>query len=724
MRRALPLSLQLLLTFVGLLIGMAIVLTTAANTSLVANLEAEASRHVTLAALTREQTLSQLFHLRQQRAEGFLATVESLCSEELERGRLAWVDDCVRPMVDDFRRSERALGAVLTYRDRPIRRTGTRVADQPPAGGALASVVRTRDGSIEYVMRARRRDVALLLQFDHEPVARLFEDPQAFTRSADVFLLDGTGQFLTPSRYRSPKTVARAAALLPHCRSGADGFIDVESNDRSFQSFRPLPVLGTACVGARIEYAEAVAPAEQLRGVLARRAAWFVFVGVVLSLVAAHWISAPVRRLAQSARRLQTGHFDHPIPLGGPSEVRALGLAFNAMGNDLTELVTKEQTARREAEDASRAKDEFLATVSHELRTPLTAVLGWAFILQDDDVDRERLRHGLGVIERSARAQSRLIDDLLDVSRIVSNRLRMVREALPLAVVIEAALDSVRPQALAKHVEIQTDLADSALVLGDARRLEQVVCNLVWNAIKFTDPPGCIRVELKRADRNVLLSISDTGVGISSSFLPYVFDWFRQEDARSRSQSGLGLGLGIGRHIVQLHGGSVRAESQGAGHGTTMTVTLPVHEPATLALAIPAAAQPRPSFAHALDAARILVVEDDDDARELVRATLESAGAQVDAVANARDARREILAEAPDVVVSDIRMPLEDGYSLMRSLRTAGITTPAIALTAYARHEDANEARAAGYQIHLPKPVDAGLLVDAVARLLQNGSVH
>jgi signal transduction histidine kinase/ActR/RegA family two-component response regulator len=715
----------LLLTFVGLLIGMAIVLTTAANSSLVANLEAEASRHVTLAALTREQTLSQLFQLRQRRAEGFLATVESLCSEELGRGRLAWVDDCLRPMVDEFRRTERALGVVLTYRDRPIRRSGTRVSDRLPSGSALASIVRTRDGSIEYAMRARRRNVALFLQFDHEPVARLFDDPQAFTRNADVFLLDFTGQFLTPSRYRPSKTVARAAALLPHCRSGADGFIDVESNDaKSFQSFRALPVLGTACVGARIEYAEALAPAEQLRTALARRAAWFVFVGVVLSLVAAHWISAPVRRLAQSARRLQTGHFDHPIPLGGPSEVRALGLAFNAMGNDLTELVTKEQTARREAEDASRAKDEFLATVSHELRTPLTAVLGWAFILQDDDVDRDRLRHGLGVIERSARAQSRLIDDLLDVSRIVSNRLRMVREPLPLAAVVEAALDSVRPQALAKQVEIQTDLAESALVLGDARRVEQVVCNLVWNAIKFTEPPGRIRVELKRVDRNVLLSISDTGVGISSSFLPYVFDWFRQEDARSRSQSGLGLGLGIVRHIVQLHGGTVRADSKGIGHGTTMTVTLPVHEPATRGLAASAAEQPRPSFAHALDAARVLVVEDDDDARELVRATLESAGAQVDTVANARDARREILADAPDVVVSDIRMPFEDGYSLMRSLRTAGITTPAIALTAYARHEDAVEARAAGFQIHLPKPIDAGLLVDAVASLLENHSVH
>jgi len=299
-----------------------------------------------------------------------------------------------------------------------------------------------------------------------------------------------------------------------------------------------------------------------------------------------------------------------------------------------------------------------------------------------------------------------------------------VREPLSVAAAIEAALDSVRPQAEAKGVHIETDLADSTVILGDGRRLEQVVCNLVWNAIKFTEPPGRILVAVKRIDRTVILTISDTGVGISSSFLPYVFDWFRQEDARSRSQSGLGLGLGIVRHIVELHGGSVRAESQGLGHGTTMTVTFPVHEPATRALAAPAAERPRPSRAHTLDAARVLVVEDDEDARELVRATLENAGAHVDAVASARDARREMMADAPDVLVSDIRMPEEDGYSLMRSLRNAGVVTPAIALTAYARQEDAVEARAAGFQIHLPKPIDAGRLVDAVASLLQDDRIH
>ena len=249
-----------------------------------------------------------------------------------------------------------------------------------------------------------------------------------------------------------------------------------------------------------------------------------------------------------------------------------------------------------------------------------------------------------------------------------------------------------------------------------------MIWNLLWNAIKFTQSGGRITIGLAREERSLVLRVTDTGVGISSSFLPYVFEWFRQEDARARSQAGLGLGLGIVRHIVQLHGGSVRAESRGLGQGATFMVTLPIYEPATIEVS-PGRA-PGARLVHRLDAARVLVVEDDDEARELVKATLERAGASVETVANSRDARREMMTGAPDVLISDIRMPEEDGYALLRSLRGAGIDTPAIALTAYARREDADEARAAGFQIHLPKPVDAARLVDAVATLLRDRNVH
>jgi CheY-like chemotaxis protein len=252
-----------------------------------------------------------------------------------------------------------------------------------------------------------------------------------------------------------------------------------------------------------------------------------------------------------------------------------------------------------------------------------------------------------------------------------------------------------------------------------------VVSNLLWNAIKFTASEGDVHVSLRRAERTLTLAVRDSGVGISKAFLPYVFEWFRQADPRALSQAGLGLGLGIVHHIVQLHGGDVRAESAGEGQGATFTVTLPVFEPAAGSTI---AAQPQDAHpvlaGQPLEAARILVVEDDDVSRELLRLTLERAGAWVDTVTSANEARREMQSDPPDVLISDIRMPEEDGYSLIRSLRSAGIGTPAIALTAFARREDAEEAHAAGFQIHLPKPVDAGLLVNAVAQLLEKDSVR
>ncbi len=725
MRRSIPLSVQLLLTLVALLAGMTAVLTRAAYTSLRTSLETEASRNVDDLTRTREQALTQLFQLRQQHAEGFLASVESLCGEPASPRRLAWVDDCTRTMVNDFRASERALGAVLRYRNRTIRRSGRLIANVVLPPGALTAVVRDATGAVVYAMKATRRQTDLTLLFDDDGVARLFRDISG-AAGDEVMLVDHHGELLAPQRNdMAVLPPEHAAEFLKHCRAGGL-LVDADYRGvKAFQSFRPARALGTACVAAIVGYDQAVAPAERLRADLVTRGAWFVVVGIVLSLLASQWIAAPVRRLAASARKLQTGRFDRPIPLAGPSEVRALGRAFNAMGNDLAELVAKEQAARRVAEQANRSKDEFLATVSHELRTPLNAILGWAQMLRSQKLPADQARHGIEVIERNARAQSQLIEDLLDVSRIVSNRLRLSREPVQLTQIVEDALDSVRPQAAAKQIEIEVTGADSALVLGDPRRLEQVVWNLAWNAVKFTQPSGRVKVQVKRTEREVTLTVADTGVGISSSFLPHIFDWFRQEDARARSQAGLGLGLGIVRHLVQLHGGKVHARSGGLGHGATFTVTLPIYNPPAPVVSAPRRALQSPiPIEHRLDAMRVLVVEDDEDTREIVRRTLEGAGASVEVAASANEARREMLSDAPDVLISDIRMPEEDGYSLIRSLRGAGIGTPAIALTAYARHEDADEARAAGFQMHLAKPIDATQLVDAVATVVKPRDIH
>ena len=727
MRPAVPLSVQLLLTFVGLLLGMTWVLMNSANTSLLSNLEAEAQRTINVATKAREQTLTQLFQLRQQRAEGLLASVQSLCAEPIDRGRLGWVGDCVRTMVDDFRKSERALGVTLSYGNRRLRRSGAPVPAATVPPGSLARVTRAPDGEIEYIMIAAKGQTVLTQRFDSKQVADLFDDQSGLGRTGEVFLVDHSGEFLIPARHESlAPSAERSAEFVQRCNTSVDASVDIDYRRiKTIQSFTPIPALGGACVVARMDYDETVAPAQRMRADLLTRSAWFVIVGVILSLIAAQWISLPVRRLALSARTLQTGRFDRPLPLAGPSEVRALGRAFNVMANHLAELVAKETAARREAEAANRAKDDFLARVSHELRTPLTAVLGWAQMLQSERLPPEQARHALAVIERSARAQRQLIEDLLDVSRIVSNRLRIAREPVPLAAVVDQALDAVRPEAAARKIQIESVLSESGLVLGDARRLEQVVWNLAWNAVKFSQASGKVTVRLTRDGGHLVLSVADTGVGIPSAFLPHVFEWFRQADPAARSQAGLGLGLGIVRNLVQLHGGSVRAESRGEGRGATFIVRLPIHHPAAPMAALPAeTVQPIAGLKDRLSAVRVLVVEDDEDTRELVRATLEHAGAQVETVGSASEARREMLEESPDVLVSDIRMPEEDGYSLIQSLRTAGVTTPAIALTANARREDAEEARTAGFQIHLAKPIDAARLVEAVAALHEQRTIH
>jgi signal transduction histidine kinase len=725
MIRTVPLSVQLVFTFVGLIIGTTAALTTAAYTSSRASLEADARRDVSFATETREQSLTQLFSLRQQRAEGLLASMQSLCGEPAGRGRLAWAPDCVETLVSDFRASERAEGVLLTYRNRVILRSGAAVDPGPP-GNALARIIKKQDGAIEYVMTATLGDAILTTQFGHQEVWALFEGAAGLGAGGELFMVDADGQFLTAPRAGASRVAPPDAAkeILAHCVSGETELEGVDYRGiRAIQSFRPLIALAGACIVARVDYDEALAPAARLRADLVARGAWFVLAGAILSLVAANWISSPLRRLLMSARQLQTGRFDRPIGVAGPSEVRALGRAFNAMGNDLAELVAKEQAARREAESANQSKDDFLATVSHELRTPLSAILGWSHMLKAQQLPPDRMRHGIDVIERNARAQRQLIEDLLDVSRIAANRLRLAREAVRLADVVEAALDAVRPQAAAKGVEVETILADRAPVLGDPRRLEQVVWNLAWNAVKFTPASGRVRVHLVRSSHEAILSVSDTGVGISSEFLPHVFEWFRQADAKSQSQSGLGLGLGIVRHLVQLHGGSVYAESAGEGRGATFTVRLPIYEPTAVGPKHePEREAPVAVTRQRLEDIRVLVVEDDDDTRELLRTMLENAGAVVEGVPSAARARREVFADPPDVLISDIRMPEENGYALMQSLRAAGIETPAIALTAYARREDAVEAQAAGFQIHLPKPVDPGRLIDVVARLASRPS--
>jgi PAS domain S-box-containing protein len=393
------------------------------------------------------------------------------------------------------------------------------------------------------------------------------------------------------------------------------------------------------------------------------------------------------------------------------------------------ELLSREREARRHAEEADRLKDEFLATLSHELRTPLTAIFGWASLLRNGDVPEGEVSEALEIIERNARAQARLVDELLDVSRIITGNLQVDLRPIELATVVEVASSGLKPAAQVKNITLEFESSgEPPIVKGDQGRLRQVVWNLILNAIKFTPRDGQVKVRLKSEGHLVKLIVEDNGEGISPEFLPYVFDRFRQaEGSISRKQGGLGLGLAVVRHLVELHGGSVSAASAGLGQGSTFVVNLPlatedtIRPPKTESVT---ASESRPQ-AKRLQGLRVLIVEDDDDSRSLLSMMLKRHGADVTAASSSQEALSAIYQVTPDVLVSDIGLPGEDGYELMRKVREAspsnGGIAVAIALTGYAGEKDRERALAAGYHEHLAKPVEPIQLVSTIASLIGRG---
>ncbi len=437
------------------------------------------------------------------------------------------------------------------------------------------------------------------------------------------------------------------------------------------------------------------------------------------------------RTMLLNARRLIN-------PNGGPERI-LLGIEDVTERKRAEEAIRvayeQESAARAEAEEANRLKDEFLATISHELRSPLNSILGWAKMLKGRRLDEDESVRALDVIYKSAKAQNQLIGDLLDVSRIITGKSRLDVRMVEPAPIIEAAMDIVRPAADAKKINLVPSLDPAAgPVLGDADRLQQVVWNLLSNAVKFTPAGGEVAVSLERDGANVTITVSDTGEGIEPKFLPFVFDRFRQfEGGTTRAAGGLGLGLAIVRHLVELHGGVVSAASGGRGKGATFTVTLPLASTRDEALGAERdhmAEAGETSQSHAtppdlLRDLRVLLVDDEEDARELIGLMLGSYEAEVKSCASAAEALRALDEWLPDVMVSDIGMPAEDGYDLIKKTRARepdrGGLIPALALTAYARPEDAQRALDAGYQAHISKPVDPSELAKAVASVAGRG---
>jgi signal transduction histidine kinase/CheY-like chemotaxis protein len=390
------------------------------------------------------------------------------------------------------------------------------------------------------------------------------------------------------------------------------------------------------------------------------------------------------------------------------------------------EILRREQAARADAEAANRVKDEFLSTLSHELRTPLTSIIGWTNLMRAGKVRGEVQAQALETIERNAHIQSRLIDDLLDLSRIISGKLLLETREVELASVVSNAIEVVRPAANAKGIRLAYECEPGAnTIAGDSARLQQVAWNLLSNAVKFTPDGGEVRVRLARDGARVRLTVGDTGKGIPAEFLPHVFDRFRQADsATTRAYGGLGLGLAIVRHLAELHGGAVQAESEGEGRGSTFSVTFPLAQAASACgPAGPAAEASGQGAARAegLAGVRVLVVDDEQDTRGLITTVITQSGAEVASCASAGEALEKLKTWRPHILMSDIGMPGEDGYALIRQVRALpaerGGRTPAAALTAYARDEDRTRALAAGYQLHIAKPFSPADLLAAVADL-------
>ncbi|MEX2169060.1 MAG: PAS domain S-box protein [Pirellulales bacterium] len=390
------------------------------------------------------------------------------------------------------------------------------------------------------------------------------------------------------------------------------------------------------------------------------------------------------------------------------------------------QLLKSEQAARAEAERVSIMKDEFLATLSHELRTPLSAILGWSQLLASGNLEEDDVKQGLEAIERNARVQTQLIEDLLDMSRIVSGKVRLDVQWIDLASIVDMAVDSVRPSAEAKQIRLRKVIDPHAgPVSGDPTRLQQIIWNLLTNAIKFTPKGGTVDVLLERVNSHLEITVHDSGIGIKPEFLPLVFERFRQADSSTtRSYGGLGLGLSIVKNLVELHGGSVRVESAGEGHGATFVVNLPLapirgggkREHPT------APKPPGPDCEQILlTGVRVLVVDDEPDARELIKRVLGQCEAEVITARNSEEGIELLRSQSPNVIVSDIGMPDRDGYQFIREVRNLpsleGGKTPAIALTAFARSEDRTRAMLAGYQVHIAKPIEPQELIATVGSL-------
>ena len=503
---------------------------------------------------------------------------------------------------------------------------------------------------------------------------------------------------------------------LRDVRTACYGWADGEELDVS--ELPPMPVRATGANSRAVRTGQVIITNDYMR---ATRANPGIIVGPDNGLRPESSMAVPMAVMGRIIGTIELQSYERNVYR--PEHVTAMSMGANltAVAIENVRLLKLERTAREAAEESNRLKDEFLATVSHELRTPLTAILGWARLLEGGTLDEAVTRQAVDTIWRNAHAQAQIVDDILDVSRIVTGNLYLDLHPMEVKPVVENAINVVRPTAEAKNIRIEANFDPTpARISGDANRLQQVVWNLLSNAVKFTRSGGKVSVKVSHVGKTVEVSVSDTGQGISREFLPYVFERFRQADSTTtRQHGGLGLGLAIARHLIEIHGGTIRADSRGVNEGATFTISLPVIDagPIDANAGSQVAATRVPQLLSGLN---VLVVDDDSDTLKLMTTALTRRQANVIAVSSAGEAIRAITRKRPDVLVSDIAMPDEDGYGLIqkiRSLENGGPDKlPAVAITAYAKEEDRERALSAGFQIYLAKPVELAELISVVAR--------
>lgn len=621
------------------------------------------------------------------------------------------------------------------FRDLPIRRALTWVNVATTAAALLlaSAAFVAYDVFIASDRLVRRQATQAEIIGYNAASAVMFEDRQAAAKTltalraepqvlaAGIFTRDGAPFAI----YRNPR----------HSLGSDFQGIDAQGDGHRFVGdhllvYRNIVVDGEVVGGVRLLSDPAEINASAIRHLGIAAMIFVVAIAASLPILARlqRRISGPIMELVAKAR-IVSEQKDYSVR-AAPAANDELGLlvrTFNTMLAQIQERDQELEHARDEAEAANRAKDQFLAVVSHELRTPLSPVLLWARMLRSGDLDEERRQRGLDVIERNVKSQAQLIEDLLDVSRIISGKLRLDVHPIEMAPVVEAAVEAIRPTADLKGVRLQVIIDPRAVVIaGDPERLKQVLWNLLSNAVKFTPKGGRVQVVAHRVNSHVEIAVSDTGKGIDREFLPHVFEAFRQADSSStRAHGGLGLGLSIVRNLTELHGGHVRAESPGEGKGATFTVELPInllHTPASPERVHPTAAtSATPASDAALGGLRVLAVDDDVDTLDTLGALLEQHGAEVRTAPSVGAAMEVLDHWTPNLVISDIGMPGEDGYVLIRKLRSRpperGGTIPALALTAYARVEDRLKVLSAGFQMHIPKPIEPAELIAVVHSL-------